>query len=298
MLSLNFAFSAAKKASSSVQKAHSMATRKEKTQMGPDLKKASLPESRNENTKTSEATTVTSNEKQTTFLLAEKGAFLVMPENFQNIRQEHRKLLRQIQKAKTVSRTESENQFVMNIENFFPLDLRRFPSVCELHNDVRRLENEYRQLCSFMKLELMKKRLEKLSKEAEEAMADEIKCRFDKLNNETKLFEKSKCERFVKLEINEFGIIGQDNKEFSLLCLLFFASSQAMGILDLDMKKLITFCPFADHQHHETFLEVDDRGERFSVSSVDWKTETDGYFTYHDVKVCDYGIILINFERT
>ena len=71
-----------------------------------------------------------------------------------------------------------------------------------------------------------------------------------------------------------------------------------MGILDLDMKKLIKFCPFADHQHHETFLEVDDTGGRFSVSSVDWKTETDGYFTYHDVKVCDYGIILINFERT
>lgn len=86
------------------------------------------------------------------FLLSEKGSTLRMPSEFQQTWKEHKKLLRQIRKVKSISRKSSEDQFLRKVESLFCTELRSLPSVSELEESMDRLEKEYEEILASVKI--------------------------------------------------------------------------------------------------------------------------------------------------
>ena len=129
----------------------------------------------------------------TRFLISEKGSTLSMPDEFQRIYKEHKKLQRRVEKARISLQLKSEEQFVKKVEESFCPKLSKLPSVEHARRDVQRLEKKYKELLSFVKVMASPSQLD--------GSSDSLECwrnvmsTFRQLNEEAKILKESKCVR-------------------------------------------------------------------------------------------------------
>ena len=126
-----------------------------------------------------------------------------MPTEFRETCKERKKLLRRIQKAtRTLTPRQSEDQFVKKVEELFCPELHSSPSVLELEEHVCRLEEEYKQLLSFMKAKISGMQSARDSSQVDWSSEDweTAMSKFKQLNEEAQILEESKCGRNVKFQ--------------------------------------------------------------------------------------------------
>ena len=124
-----------------------------------------------------------------------------MPTEFREICKEHKKLLRRIQKAgRTLTPRQSEDQFVKKVEELFCPELHSSPSVLGLEGHVYTLEEEYKQLLSFMKAKISGMQSARDSSQVNGSSEDweTAMSKFKQLNEEAQILKESKCGRNVK----------------------------------------------------------------------------------------------------
>jgi uncharacterized protein with HEPN domain len=153
-----------------------------------------------------ESTNSEPNTKTTTdtkFLVSEKGSTLTIPTEFREICKQHKKLLRRIQKARTFTQTQSEDQFVKKAEELFCPKLHRLPTLLELGEDMYRLEKEYKELLSFMKVKVSNMQYARDTGQMDES-SDRLEdwgtvtSKFKQLNEEVQVLKESKYEKRSK----------------------------------------------------------------------------------------------------
>jgi hypothetical protein len=153
-----------------------------------------------------ESTNSEPNTKTTTdakFLISEKGSTLTIPTEFREICKEHKKLLRRIQKARTFTQRQSEDQFLKKIEELFCPKLHRLPTLLELGEDMYRLEKEYKELLSFMKVKVSNMQYARDTGQMDES-SDRLEdwgtvtSKFKQLNEEVQVLKESKYEKRSK----------------------------------------------------------------------------------------------------
>ena len=129
----------------------------------------------------------------TRFLISEKGSTLSMPDEFQRMYKDYKKLKRRVEKARISLQLKSEEQFVKKVEESFCPKLLKLPSVEHARRDVERLEKKYKELLSFVKVMALRGQVD--------GSSDSLKCwgnvisTFGQLNEEAKILKESKCVR-------------------------------------------------------------------------------------------------------
>ena len=172
---------------------------KNPTQRSTEKKESSKPQF-GESTNSEPNTKTTTDTK---FLISKKGSTLTIPTEFREICKQHKKLLRRIQKARTFTQTQSEDQFVKKAEELFCPKLHRLPTLLELGEDMYRLEKEYKELLGFMKVKVSNMQYARDTDQMDES-SDRLEdwgtvtSKFKQLNEEVRVLKESKYEKRSK----------------------------------------------------------------------------------------------------
>ena len=116
-----------------------------------------------------------------------------MPNEFQRIYKEHKKLQRRLRKARTAKQLQSQEQFVKKMEENFCPKLQNFPGVLRAREDARGLEKKYKELLSFVRAMALRGPID--------GSSDSVKCwenvmsTLMQLNEQAKMLKESKCLR-------------------------------------------------------------------------------------------------------
>ena len=142
----------------------------------------------------------------TKFFISEKGSSLNMPTEFHEICKEHKKLLRRIQKVRTSAQKPSEVQFLTRAEELFSPELISLPTLSELEEKTHGLQNEYRELLSFVKMKggssikTTKGRHQRQGSNNWSDNWESVMSKFEELNQEAQITKESKYDGSWKFD--------------------------------------------------------------------------------------------------